>query len=582
MRDSRGERRRLRAFLAVGIAATAISLILYATDALDRVELSTVDARFSVRGEQAPSAEIVIVGIDDTTTAKLGRYPFSRAHHADVIQALAADGARAIAYDVEFIGQTVPVEDRALFNAVRDAGGVVLAAEQVNARTGIPPAFGGPETVESANAVVGRTSVFPADPGGIYRRMDNEVDGIESFPLVAAEQATGEQIDPDSGLDWIDFQGPPGTFPIIPFSEVAAGQAPPGYFKDKIVVVGATKLALGDIHGTSFSGGTQLMTGPEIHANAIATILNDFPLHESPGWLTVILIVVMGMVAAVTGIRLAPRYALLATLTAGIVFVVGAQLAFNAGLIVPFSYPLLAFVLAGAGVLGVYYVNETMERVRVRDLFARFVPESVVDDVLAQAGSDLRLGGVRREVTVLFSDLRGFTSFSEGVDPERVIDIVNRYLSEMSEAILANGGTIAAYIGDGIMAMFGAPLDQPDHADRALATATEMIGPRLLAFNQWVHSQGIDHEFRMGVGLNTGEVMAGNVGSERRLDYTAIGDTVNTASRIEGMTKGSGHQVFIADATRDALAVGADGLVYVDEMPVRGREQPVKLWSIPS
>ncbi len=582
MRDSRGERRRLRAFLAVGIAATAISLVLYATEALDRIELSTVDARFSVRGEQALPEEIVIVAIDDTTTAKLGRYPFSRIHHADVIEALAADGARTIAYDVEFIGQTVEPEDRALFNAVRDAGGVVLAAEQVNARTGVPPAFGGPETVESANAVVGRTSVFPADPGGIYRRMDNEVDGIESFPLVVAERATGKQIDPDRGLDWIDFRGPPGTFPIVSFSEVAAGQTPPGYFEDKIVVVGATKLALGDVHGTSFSGGTQLMTGPEIHANAIATILDDFPLRRSSGWLNVVLIVSMGMFAAVTGIRLAPRYALLATVGAGLAFVVGVQLAFNSGLIVPFSYPMLAFVLAGAGTLGVYYVNEVMERVRVRDLFARFVPESVVDDVLAQAGSDLRLGGVRREVTVLFSDLRGFTSFSEGVDPERVIDIVNRYLSEMSEAILANGGTIAAYIGDGIMAIFGAPLDQPDHADRALATAKAMAGERLDAFNHWVHSQGIDHEFRMGVGLNTGEVMAGNVGSERRLDYTAIGDTVNTASRIEGMTKGSGHQVFIADATRDALKSGAQGLVYVDEMPVRGREKPVKLWSIPS
>ena len=127
-----------------------------------------------------------------------------------------------------------------------------------------------------------------------------------------------------------------------------------------------------------------------------------------------------------------------------------------------------------------------------------------------------------------------------------------------------------AYIGDGIMAMFGAPLDQPDHADRALATATRDDRPcACWPSTQWVRSQGIDHEFRMGVGLNTGEVMAGNVGSERRLDYTAIGDTVNTASRIEGMTKSSGHQVFIADATRDALAVGADGLVYVDEMPVR-------------
>ena len=178
---------------------------------------------------------------------------------------------------------------------------------------------------------------------------------------------------------------------------------------------------------------------------------------------------------------------------------------------------------------------------------------SVVDQVLARTDGNLRLGAVERLSTVLFSDLRGFTAFSEGQHPQRVLDVVNFYLSEMTAAILEAGGTLIAYMGDGIMALFGAPLEQRDHADRALAAAREMLGPRLERFNQWMIEQGYPSGFRMGIGLHSGLVMAGNVGSDERLDYTAIGDTTNTASRLEGMTKGEPYMLFISDATRDHL-----------------------------
>src|SRR5213079_1550093 len=244
----------------------------------------------------------------------------------------------------------------------------------------------------------------------------------------------------------------------------------------------------------------------------------------------------------------------------GVIFAVLAQLVFNAGWIVSVVYPLTALVLSAVGSLAVQLVTEAFERIRAVDLFARFVPEDVVDQVLASADG-LRLGGVQRSGTVMFTDLRGFTSFSEQLMPSQVIDVLNHYLSEMSDAILDNGGTLVAYMGDGIFAVFGAPLKQDDHADRALAAAREMLGVRLPRFNQWLQEENLSEGFRMGIGLNSGHVMSGHVGSERRVEYTAVGDTTNTASRIEALTKGTPHQLLLSDATREALSIQPDDLV---------------------
>jgi adenylate cyclase len=222
----------------------------------------------------------------------------------------------------------------------------------------------------------------------------------------------------------------------------------------------------------------------------------------------------------------------------------------------------------------------TLERQRVHQTFARFVPEAVVGDVLRRAGDDLRLGGDRRHATVLFSDLRGFTAFAETLPPDRVIDVLNRYLEAMSDAILDNGGTLVSYMGDGIMAVFGAPLDQPDHADRAVAAARTMAGERLARFNAWLAEQGHEGAFEMGIGVNSGHVMSGNVGSQRRLEYTAIGDTTNTAARLETMTKGTPHQVFVSDATRACLAEEPPDLVSVGELEIRGRSGRLVVWAL--
>jgi adenylate cyclase len=221
-----------------------------------------------------------------------------------------------------------------------------------------------------------------------------------------------------------------------------------------------------------------------------------------------------------------------------------------------------------------------LERDRVRDVFARFLPEPVVDEVLARSGGELRLSAERIVGTVMFTDLRSFTTFAERTDADVVIDVLNRYLGDMGGTVLDHGGTLVSYMGDGIMAAFGAPVAADDHADRAVAAARDMVRQRLPEFNRWLAAERICDGFRMGVGLNTGPLMSGNVGSERRLEYTVIGDTVNTASRIESLTKDVPYPVLIADETRAAMHDAPDDLVYVDEFEIRGKQTRSKLWGL--
>jgi adenylate cyclase len=183
------------------------------------------------------------------------------------------------------------------------------------------------------------------------------------------------------------------------------------------------------------------------------------------------------------------------------------------------------------------------------------------------------------DVTVLFSDIRGFTTFSETRDPGQVLEVLNAYHEEMTSAVMDHGGTLISFMGDGIMAAFGAPIDMDDHAERALAAAKEMLEVRLPAVNEWMRENDVGAEFQIGIGLNSGPVMAGNIGSQKRLEFTTIGDTVNTAARLEGMTKGSGYSLFVSESTRERLSESDGELRYVDSMPVRGRAEEIKVWA---
>jgi adenylate cyclase len=573
-------------FLLLGVAAltTALGLIAYADEWFHRAELDTVDLRFEIRGDEKAPDDLVVVGVDDDTFSDLNeQWPFPRSMHGQVIDRLKADGAKVIAYDVQFTEPTEVEEDNALIEATANAGNLVFATTEVDPG-GATRVLGGDDVLRDVGARPGN-GILPDDPGGVKRRFEYEFDGLKLFSVVAAERA-GVKVDPndfngEDGTEWIDFLGGPGTIPEVPFSQVLRGDFRPGTFRDKIVVVGATAPVLKDVFPTSTSG-DEVMSGPEVQAHAISTIMRGLPLQPAAGWINVLAIVLLALAAPLLSLRLKPGWAiggafLLAVLWFGI-----AILLFNSGTIVDLLIPLGTALVSMVAALSVHYFTETRERRRTRQLFARFVPENVVDQVLDRTDDDLRLGGVEREGTVMFSDLRGFTSFAESLPVTRVIEVLNRYLGEMSEAILNHGGTLVAYMGDGIMAVFGAPIEQPDHADRGLAAAREMLGPRLETFNQYLRDEGLhDEGFRMGVGLNSGPVMSGNVGSERRLEYTAIGDTTNTAARLEGMTKGTPHMLFIAESTKDMLTRPLEELFFVDEFDVRGRQAKIRLWSLP-
>jgi adenylate cyclase len=223
-----------------------------------------------------------------------------------------------------------------------------------------------------------------------------------------------------------------------------------------------------------------------------------------------------------------------------------------------------------------------LERERLRGVFSRFVPEHVVEDVLERTDDDLRLGGSRDLGTVMFTDLRGFTAFSEATAPQRVIELLNEYFSQMTDAIFEHGGTLVSYRGDGLLAVFGAPIPLDDHADRSLATAREMLGVRLPRFNRWLGEHGLGKGFRMGIGLNSGGFMSGNVGSARQLEYTVHGDTVNTAARLEAMTKTAKRSILVAESTVQALLRPPGDLTFVGEFNVRGRESTIRLWTLAS
>jgi adenylate cyclase len=573
--------RRIRTLmlLGAGIFCALAGLGLMAVDALRRLDLQSVDMRFDVRGPKPTPDNIVVVGIDDTTINARGyTFPFRRFHYAKLIRELDRAGAAVIAIDVQFSQPSeFTRDDNRLIQAVRSAAPRVVLASTVVNPGGKTKIFGGGDGLRFSRGIPGYSN-FQKDPDGITRHMLDGYNGLAAFPVAAAQVKLGRDIDaPPGNSAWIDFAGPPLTVPYLSFVDVERGKFKPADVKGKIVVIGGTASALQDLRETSTTGQAS-MPGPEVHANAILTALDGFPLRSGPGWLNPLLVVVLGVAAPFAAIRLRMLYAVPIGALAIIGLLVGAQVAFENDVIIGVVYALVAGLAALLLTGAIHGVTVAFERANTRDAFARFVPESVVDQVLQDA-EGVRLGGVRGEATVMFSDLRGFTSFAETLQPEQVIDALNRYLTAMSEAILDHGGTLVAYMGDGIMAVFGAPLQQDDHADRALAAARDML-TQLEGFNGWLRSQELHQGFKMGIGLNTGPVMSGNVGSERRLEYTALGDTTNTAARLEGMTKGTPYQLYVADSTRAALRTPAADLVEVGDFEVRGRKAKIKLWSL--
>ena len=220
-----------------------------------------------------------------------------------------------------------------------------------------------------------------------------------------------------------------------------------------------------------------------------------------------------------------------------------------------------------------------LEQDRVRNVVTRFLPEPIAAQMLARGDGELSIRPVRLWATVMFADLRGFTGFAEDQPVEQVIAVLQRYQGTMSDAVLDHGGTLVDYLGDGLYAVFGAPVETVDHADRAVAAAREMVTTRLADLNGWLRAEGLAEGFRMGIGLNSGRVMSGTTGTDRRMEYAVLGDTVNTGARIQDLTKDTGRSILLADQTKTNMTGSTDGVTFVDEFEVRGKQSRIKLWT---
>jgi adenylate cyclase len=457
---------------------------------------------------------------------------------------------------------------------------VVLSTTEVDGH-GHTNVLGGDANLRAAGAHAGHTEA-PADDDGVIRRLVPSVDGLVSFPVAAAEAASGHAIHSsalDQGRALIDFSGGPGTVPTLSFSRVLEGRFDPALVRGKVVVVGASAPSLQDVHHTS-TAREQVMAGPELQAAAISTALRGFPLKQAPPALSLLGVLLMALVAPLASLRLRPLAIGLAAGTALAAYLGAAQLLFDSGLVVWVAAPLTALALGALGALGVRLAVEGRERRRTREAFARFVPEPVVKELVDRGDGGRRLPARRIEATVMFCDLRGFTTLAESLGAERVMELLNRYLTAMSEAVLDQGGTVVSFMGDGLMAVFGSPIARNDHASAALAAAREMLERRLPDFNEWLAERDLG-ALRMGVGLNSGAVMSGTVGSERRLEYAAVGDTTNVAARIESMTRDRGGGLLLSSATYELLTPQeARALEPAGVAELRGRSGTVELWTL--
>ncbi len=378
------------------------------------------------------------------------------------------------------------------------------------------------------------------------------------------------------GRFYIDYLGHAGSFPTYSAAAVLEGKLPPGALKDKIVLVGATAVGIYDMRITPFSG---VFPGVEIQATIMDNILRRNFLRSVPysPFPELLIILGLGLMLGVILPRASALWILGFTLLLLVGYIISNYLIFRYfGVNLDLLYPLLEIVLVSAGVNVYSFLGEEKARASLKKAFQSYVAPSVVEEIIKHP-ERLRLGGERRELTIFFCDIRGFTSMSEKLEPEEVVNILHGFLNPMSKIVVKYGGTIDKFMGDAIMALYGAPLQYPDHAGLACKTALEMQEVLKSLSQEW-ENQGLP-SLKIGVGINTGVVSVGNMGSDTLFDYTAIGDNVNLASRLEGLNKTYHTEIIVSESTAQALDQKFV-LRELDLVRVKGRNQPVAIFEL--
>ena len=373
----------------------------------------------------------------------------------------------------------------------------------------------------------------------------------------------------------INFRGPARTYATVPYYRVLRDEIEASFFKGKIVLVGAFAASLHDVFPTPFSAGYQT-AGVEIQANSLETLLSDDHISHLAGWRAAILFCVLSALTIWTAMRLGPFNAFAVGLLLAVCFALGCVLFFiQARIWVPMTPALFGIVLSYGGLTLHSYITEQRERLRYRAQFMKYVSPEVVEEIL-QNRDGLALGGKRRHITVLFADVRGFTSISERIGPEQVVSFLDEYFAQVTQIVFKYGGTVDKFMGDGVMAIFGAPKSHADDAARAVKTGLEMIQMVEAQSEEWTKVLGKPPA--VGIGINTGDAVVGRIGSELRSDYTAIGDTVNLASRLEALTKELAIPLLVSETTAAELKEDI-GLKPLQRVKVVGREMPLLVYT---
>jgi adenylate cyclase len=581
--------------LAGNLCVVLLSSLLFLSGALNTISNSLFDFNMKNGMSHQPAGDILLVTIDTDSLQKLGPYPWDRKLYSDLIQKLEDGGAKAIALDIELYTQSNNPASDALVSAISKKYNNIII-----------PSHAELEGIISRSTIVQKNQLIHADrvitpladfktvpahinavfdPDGVIRRTWLQIDtpqGVySSFALKLAEMAGADikpflQIQPMGDRPkteiLIKYDAVQKDFENVSYHKVLDGTVPAKIFKDRIVLV-----------GYAAPGSDQGITPVENHMSLVfahANILNQILAGEiitfiSDIWLFMILIL-LALIAGFITWRLKSSILSVALVFLIVIALLVAQYslyAYNA-LIFDSTYPLTAVILAYLVNIAIKTYFETKNKNFITKQFGRYISPELVKEI-ASSDQEIALGGINKELSILFLDIRGFTTLSEKLQPAEVVDFLNTMFNLITEKALENHGTIDKFIGDAAMILFNAPLDVPNHEYYAVKTAYDIQRGMEDVRNRIKEKYNV--VVSVGIGINSGEVVVGNIGSYLRVDYTAIGDNVNIAARIESNT--TAHQILVSESTYDRTK---DHFEYnfAGEKMMKGKTVALKLFEV--
>jgi adenylate cyclase len=604
----------------------------------DYIEGLLVDYRFKVRNlisEPEAPENIVIVTVDEKSLQEYGRWPWNRGLQAELVEKIFSGEPAQVGIDIFYPEKESEESDRLLASVFSRHRSRLVTALGFEAEAGkryggeiedilYYYAFTSIENYRLLKAVEAFRVLLPPEPirsstdyGHVYSLpdMDGKLRweylyvryGDEYFPSLSLQVAARMMNVPfaklkiiggigveagalfiptdEFGRLHINYYGKEGSFTYYPAADILSGRVGPSIFKDKIVLLGTSAMSTYDMKITPFSAN---MPGVEKHATIIANILNRDFIRRPPLYVDLIILIISGILAiAVGNVKRALHSFILYDLLL-LIMLISNQVAFSVyGLRLNLIYPTLTLLASGIFTISYRYLNEERKAREIRRMFSSYVTERVVNELIRNPEM-AKLGGERRNITVLFSDVCGFTSYSEKHEPEEVVNVLNEYLSAMTEVIFRWEGTLDKFIGDAIVAFWGAPLEQKNHAELAVRCALHMIKRLEELREKWIREGRAP--LSMGIGLNTGEVLVGNIGAEgKKMDYTVIGDHVNIGARVEALTRKFNTDILMTELPLNEIRklvetsrIGHISVRGVGTVVVKGKEKPVRIYEIKS